>query len=120
MTWKRCVVALLFIAAARGFADPLPFWRWMGCGVCLVIAGMAVTIRHAEPLLALLRESKRQHYHSINSYYCCPKCNNKEEHPGLEEGETVGSVSGTAHDTEECVCGVDAWNARVDALLRKR
>jgi hypothetical protein len=56
----------------------------------------------AEPLVALVRESKRRHYHCDDSFYCCPLCD-ESDHAGAK---------GT-----DCTCGADDWNARVNAVL---
>lgn len=66
-------------------------------------------------LIALLRESKRMHYHANNSFYCCPKCT---DHPHFTNGDTVGKLWSTSADTQDCTCGADEWNARVDAVLK--
>ena len=52
--------------------------------------------RHAAPLVALLRESKREHYCHGDITLCCTK--------------VIDSRSA-------CTCGADEWNARVDAML---
>lgn len=60
----------------------------------------------ADPLITLLRESRREHRHCDDSWYCCKKCS-AIDHGGLED------VPADAM----CNCGADAWNARVDAAL---
>lgn len=53
--------------------------------------------RHAAPLLALLRESKRKHGYD-------------------EEGDQCDKTN-YLDGQHACSCGADAWNARVDAVL---
>jgi hypothetical protein len=64
-------------------------------------------------LRALLADSRREHYHCDDSWYCCGKC----DHPD-HDGEFPSSHDGEARRTAGvCNCGADAWNARVDAAL---
>jgi hypothetical protein len=65
-------------------------------------------------LESLIHESKREHYHCDDSWYCCGQCVHADHF--LDKGEVLGK-----HDCRptECNCGADAWNARVDALLSK-
>ena len=51
-------------------------------------------VKYMEPLIALLRESKREH-----------------------EGEPWPCDATFTRDAGPCSCGADAWNARVDAVL---
>lgn len=68
-------------------------------GVRLSSHRIAAVIAHfAEPLVTLLRESKREHE---------------------PDGEQEGCLKNTDED-EACDCGADAWNARVDAVLAGR
>lgn len=69
----------------------------------------AIIATFAEPLMQVLRESKREHQHCEDSFYCCRRCTSPDHF--LLEGETLGG------DLTECTCGADAWNARVDAAL---
>jgi len=64
-----------------------------------------------EQLTELLRESKRGHHHCDDSWYCCPKCDSPD-HPG---GPPSLGAERTGKD--ECDCGADEWNAKVDAAL---
>lgn len=70
-----------------------------------------IIAEHAAPLLALLAESRRGHYHCDDSHYCCPMCTSPD-HVGLVEGEvhTPG---------KPCDCGADAWNAKIDEALKR-
>jgi hypothetical protein len=84
----------------------------------------AIIATFAEPLVALLRESYRGHYHCENdNWHCCGKC--VHECTMIEDGEL-----GHEHDESCCVsgqgygrvngvcnCGADAWNAKVDKAL---
>lgn len=56
-------------------------------------------------LRQLLLESKQDHYHCEDSWYCCRKC----EHP--DHGPF--SLKGV------CDCGADHWNNKVDAALKE-
>lgn len=69
----------------------------------------AVITEHTKLLVALLRESKRKHYHCDDSWYCCPLCLH-EDH---------GWRGYKQDDNGVCTCGADEWNARVDEVLRK-
>jgi len=53
-------------------------------------------------LKALLREAKRRHYYCADPWYSCPKAD--------------GGCANEALD-DECDCGADEWNARIDAKL---
>lgn len=55
-------------------------------------------------LEALLRESKREHLHCDDSYYCCNKCDSPDHYEPSPH--------------EPCTCGADEWNKRVDEALR--
>lgn len=66
---------------------------------------------HAAPLVALLREARREHYHCDDSWYCCPLCDS-DDHGGPGAG-------GAYKKPGECTCGADAFNARIDALLNR-
>jgi len=86
----------------------------------------AIIATFAEPLVALLREARREHYHCNDSWYCCGKCTHSDHVlcDGDEEDHEhnaacyLGSHKGEAARTSGiCNCGADAWNARVDAVL---
>ena len=71
-------------------------------------------------LLALLAESKREHDHCDDSWYCCGAC----RHPDhmLVDGEHVvmipiGVELGVEPGT--CTCGASEWNAKVDEATRE-
>ena len=72
-----------------------------------------------DKLLELLKESKREHYHCDDSWYCCRAC----RHPDhmLAEGENIGSsvVGGLTFEPGVCTCGASEWNAKVDAALQE-
>ena len=76
----------------------------------------AIVATYAGPLVALLREARREHLHcDDDSWYCCRACHAADH--GLAEGESLreGERWGTAVGV--CTCDADAWNARVDAVL---
>lgn len=83
----------------------------------------AIIATFAEPLMNLLRESKREHYHCEDSWYCCGKCDHDCHYRGAEDHEHDEDCYPNTHDGEGartngvCNCGADAWNARVDAVL---
>ena len=64
-----------------------------------------------DDLRDLLRESKRQHYHCDDSWYCCPRCD-CPDHPS---GPPSLGAERTGKD--ECDCGATKWSAKVDAAL---
>lgn len=94
----------------------------------------AIVATFAEPLVALLRESHRSHYHcDDNWWYCCGKCTHGDHVmcPGGDDHEHdascylpscyTGSHDGEASRTSGvCNCGADAWNARVAEVLNGR
>ena len=57
-----------------------------------------------DKLLALLKESKREHTHCDDSWYCCGACRHPD-HTLVEIGD--------------CTCGAAEWNAKVDKALRE-
>jgi hypothetical protein len=69
----------------------------------------AIIATFAEPLVKLLRESRREHYHCDDSYYCCGACD-AEDHGPLGGGfaNREGGV---------CNCGADEWNKRIEEAL---
>lgn len=76
----------------------------------------AIIAVHAEPLVALLREARRPHYHCDDSWYCCGRC----QHPDhtWTDHEYLSSHDGeAAREAGVCNCGADAWNARIDKVL---
>lgn len=89
----------------------------------------AIIETHAKPLLTLVRESRRSHYHCGDSWYCCGRCIHPDHssrecfREGHEHDITCYQDS---HDGEAarkqgiCNCGADAWNARVDAAVSGR
>lgn len=79
----------------------------------------SVVDEHITPLVALLRESRREHLHCDDSWYCCRACRSSDHM--LVEGEHLGHGYDRQphedHGKGLCTCGADAWNARVDAVL---
>ena len=59
----------------------------------------AIIALHAEPLMALLRETRREHNDTDEGY--CPR--NYPDHWTVSKAK--------------CICGADAWNVRIDAAL---
>lgn len=78
----------------------------------------AIIATFAEPLVGLLRESRRLHEHYEGQpQRCCPQCA-CESWIGDEQVETDDDDEYPANRPDEpCACGADAWNARVDAAL---
>lgn len=76
----------------------------------------AIIATFAEPMVALLRDSRREHLHSadgdVRDGVCCPQCC-CESWPDDPEGDFEPSPN----SDEPCNCGADAWNARIDAVL---
>ena len=70
-------------------------------------------------VLALLEESKREHVHCEDVWYCCREC----RHPDhmLIEGEHLGDsiVFGVTFESGVCSCGAAEWNNKVNAMLHK-
>ena len=60
-------------------------------------------------LLALLKESKREHEHCDDSWYCCRACRHSDH--GLVDGEVL-------RVPPDCTCGASEWNAKVDDVLK--
>ncbi len=67
----------------------------------------AIIATYAEPLMTLLRETKREHG------YLCIKCTMTLAHGGMP-------VPKEKVDEGTCTCGADEWNARVDAVISGR
>jgi hypothetical protein len=81
------------------------------------VADIEVRIAKLE---ALLRESKREHYHCDDSWYCCGKCRHPD-HVLLDPEDYLDSHGGEAARVGGvCNCGADAWNKRVDDLLNDK
>jgi len=64
---------------------------------------------HIEKCEALLRESKRDHYHCADSWYCCSKCVSEEHGPLTTWRDKYNQAV--------CTCGAEEWNAKVDEVL---
>lgn len=73
----------------------------------------AVIATHAEMLMSLLRESRREHHHCDDTWYCCKKCS----HDCFGELPSAYGRKGEIVLGALCTCGADEWNARVDAAL---
>lgn len=84
---------------------------------CMVCDTAGLPLReYVESLKALLRESKREHTHCDDSWYCCGRC----QHPDhiLNENEFLDSHTDEgARTSGVCNCAADAWNIRVDEAL---
>jgi hypothetical protein len=72
----------------------------------------------AKPMLDLLKQARREHYHCDDSWYCCGRCTHPdhsrddEDFPASHESGSGNRVSGV------CNCGADEFNAKIDAALR--
>ena len=67
-------------------------------------------------LVALLKESKREHEHCDDCWYCCRACRHPEHQ--LVDGEHLGAGY-VRVDPGECTCGAAEWNAKVDRATRE-
>ena len=67
-------------------------------------------LQEIERLQSLLLESKREHEHCEDSWFCCGKCD-ALDHDGEFPSSHRNRESGV------CNCSADAWNACVDAAL---
>ncbi len=83
----------------------------------------AIIATFAEPLTALLRDSRREHFHYENagSYQerdCCPQCT-CESWDAVARSQDAGHLDAERepNSDEPCTCGADAWNARVNAAI---
>lgn len=71
----------------------------------------AIIATFAEPLVALLREARREHFHSErDTLDCCPQCRRDLGLPGYK-------CTGGWPKDGSCTCGASKWNARIDAAL---
>ena len=61
-------------------------------------------------LIALLTESKREHDHCEDVWYCCRACRHPDH--GLVDGEVL-------RVPPDCTCGASEWNEKVDVALRE-
>lgn len=80
----------------------------------------AIIATFAEPLMTLLRDSKREHHHCEDSWYCCGKCSCSCMHLGDDSHEHDEDCWPSTHSERTsgvCNCGADAWNTRVEAVL---
>lgn len=71
----------------------------------------AIIATFAEPLMKALRDSKQEHYHCDDSFYCCPQCD------CISRGCTPDLEPTPNNSDKPCTCGADAENARIDAVL---
>jgi hypothetical protein len=67
----------------------------------------AIIATFAEPLVALLRESRREHRRHCD----------KEASSPCDCGSGHCPINAVAREAAKCTCGADAWNARVDKAL---
>ena len=94
-----------------GFAD----WRKDVWAVDL--EALEALDRRLQALEKMLLESKREHDHCGDSWYCCGACTHPEHDPW--PGEFVSSHDGeAARRSGVCNCGASAWNDKVDAMLK--
>lgn len=78
----------------------------------------AIIATFAEPLVAMLRESHREHYHSNDSWYCCGQCTHECDNEEMDhEHDESCCVGSNSQRPEKCNCGVSAWNAKIDKVL---
>jgi len=83
----------------------------------------AIIATFAEPLMQVLRDSRREHYHCEDVYYCCPlctcACDNDEEDHEHDDSCTIFHIYGDRDGRREnkCNCGADKHNARLDKVL---
>ena len=73
----------------------------------------SILAAHAEPLVALLLEAKREHCHSEDGS-CCQLCFCNDKVLDFY----CRLVDNTAVRT--CTCGADEWNARIEMALNPR
>ena len=78
-----------------------------------------------DKLLELLKESKREHDHCDDTWYCCRAC----RHPDhmLADGEHLCTYLSERWDPSndknikdgDCTCGASEWNAKVNDTLKE-
>ena len=86
----------------------------------------SIIAAHAEPLVALLK-SRRMHYHRDGTprgdyapgELCCPMCA-CQSWIGDERIPTDSDEYPPNFPLRSCDCGLDAYNARVEAMLAER
>lgn len=89
------------------------------------IEGQKQTQARIEALETALRETRRMHFHSDNSYAegrwvppCCGKCHHGDHAEFTSHyGDGTSRIEAATYPSGECTCGADEWNARIDALL---
>ena len=75
---------------------------------------ISIISTHAEPLVALLREAKREHLHDEggDNFRCCSMCSCND----VKLNSRLRLEPNT--DPRTCDCGADEWNARIDEVLK--
>ena len=77
-----------------------------------------MTDRKTAKLLELLKESKREHHHCDDSWYCCRACRSSDH--VLAEGEHLGAgYESLPFEPGVCTCGAEEWNAKVNAAIHE-
>lgn len=72
---------------------------------------------YIESLESALKQSKREHYHCDDSWYCCGKCQHGDHL--LCIGEYLDSHDGeAARVSGVCNCGTDLYNKTIDSILQ--
>jgi len=106
--------------AARRIDEEYPFNREIARPRPTKDRIAAIIATFAEPLVALLRESRRDHHHAADGDVCdgacCPQCCCCESWPDDPEGD----FEPTPNSDAACTCGAAEWNARIDAALEGR
>lgn len=82
----------------------------------------AIIATFAEPLMTLLRESKRMHRHDTpldedETNDCCPQCA-CDSWIGTERIMTDNDEYPANRPGELCTCGAAEWNAKIDEVLK--
>ncbi len=68
----------------------------------------AIIALHTQPLIDLLRETERSHFHdALYHRTCCPQCTCQSN--DYEEPEP--------NSDEPCTCGAAEWNAKIEKAL---
>lgn len=80
----------------------------------------AIVATFAAPIVALLKEQERKHYHdSDDRDLCCPQCEcfSWSYVADAQDAGELDAEHESNHPDKPCTCGADAWNARVDTAL---
>lgn len=64
----------------------------------------AIIAVHSRSLVKFIQSQKREHHHSSDHWYCCPRCPMHDSEPDPD----------AVCDCEE---DVDVWNEKIDRLL---